>query len=247
MKSKKILSLMLALVMTMALAVPAFAAAPAPIEANVTDISKGANVKITGTTEAPTIKVKVPTTGGLIANPYELEVMPSEQNGLPGSDAITDVVISPVQYIESQSNIDLWVSGTVTGTPSTDVKLLATNKEDDDWAAASKTKDMFLYFQMAVATAAGTAPSWAALDVTAGSENGLVVAAKAVTIPANLAKTAKLEKVTFTDGEAQATSCVAFRLAGNLATNLSTGTWGTKDKVDVAIAFTFLPSEPAVS
>lgn len=241
MRSRKILSLMLALVMALALAVPAFAAVDQITDANVTDISKGANVKITGTTQAPIIKVKVPTTGGLIANPYKLTVKKTDDNRL-ASDS-SDEIISPTQYIESQSNIDLWVGGTVTGTPSTDVKLLAASKGDDDaWAAASKTKDMFLYFQMKTSTDNTTA-------LTADyADTDLVVAAKAVTISNEMAKASKLTKVTINNaGEAAATSYVAFRLAGKLTSNLSTGTWGAKDKVDVAIAFTFLPSEPVVS
>ena len=242
MKIKKILSLVLASIMVLALAVPAFAVDD--ITPNVTDITKGANVKIAGSTEAPTIRVSVPTSAKLIANPYALTVKKTDENGLDADS--TAKVISPTQFIQSQSNIDLYVSGTITGTPSTEVKLLSADKADDDaWTAASKSKEMFLYFVMKENTTVGTKIS----DTTAYSADDasqMIVQAKATPIPAAMAAQAKLGKATITDGTADKTTEVAFRLMGKLTSNLATGTWTDKDKVDVAIAFTFLPTAPAV-
>lgn len=236
MKIKKILSLVLASVMVLALAVPAFAT-----ETVIEDISKGANVKVTGELAAPTIKVSVPTSAKLIANPFKLTVKKSDDNGLAADS--TDEIISPTQYISSSSNVDLWVSGTVTGTPSTDVKLVTAEAADGrTWTDASKTKDMFLYMKMKT-----SADNSTELDASAYADGDLVVAAaKAVAVPAAMAKASKLEKVDTTAATPDV-KYVAFRLGGKIATNLSVGTWNSKDKVDVAIAFTFLPVEPVVS
>ena len=67
MNFKKIMSTALAGVMALSLSVPALAAAN-------TETSLTQNTEVTGSTEAPTIKITVPATNTVIVNPYKMTV-----------------------------------------------------------------------------------------------------------------------------------------------------------------------------
>ncbi len=100
MKTKKIVSLALSGALALSMSVPAFA---------LTDLSEGAELEITGTTQVPKIEVVVPTTGSVILNPYAMAVT------VDGA-AKKDQIIGAIQAIENKSEIPIKVGGKITGT-----------------------------------------------------------------------------------------------------------------------------------
>ena len=105
MNFKKIMSTALAGVMALSLSVPALAAAN-------TETSLTQNTEVTGSTEAPTIKITVPATNTVIVNPYKMTV----QNA--AGDDVTDQIVSATKYIKNESDVALKVSAEVTGKPA---------------------------------------------------------------------------------------------------------------------------------
>lgn len=104
MKSKKLLSLALALIMSLSLAVPALAAG----DPNTTVIS--------GSFEDVVIDVEVPATGTAFINPYGLDL--KVPDGAGGSDKVTikgQQIVSAPMALKNKTAMDLNVSATVTG------------------------------------------------------------------------------------------------------------------------------------
>ena len=219
MKTKKFLSLLLAMVMTLALAVPALAAD--------TDLEQ--STEITGTTQAPTIKITVPSTGSVIVNPYKMEVT-------LGSDKKTDQIVGAVQYIENASDVALKVSAEVTGKPAGNLAFATATTQG---TKAVTTNSVFMYFEMEVTDDSSTEPTWGTYD--SKSTKQILVGAKAVK---------KADMVTLAAGDgtdaASTGGYAAFHLAGDAASAPTTA-WTGADKADVSIAFTFTPTATATA
>ena len=129
MNFKKIMSTALAGVMALSLAVPAFAAANS-------DTSLEQNTAITGTTQAPTIKITVPAAGTVTVNPYKMAV------SVGGSD-VTDQIISATQFIDNASDVAVKVSAQVTGTAAGNLAFATASTQ----TKAVTTNSVFMYFE----------------------------------------------------------------------------------------------------
>lgn len=220
MNFKKIMSSALAGVMALSLAVPAFAAAN-------TETSLEQNTAITGSTQAPTIKITVPATGTVTVNPYKMEVTVD-------GDKVTDQIISATQYIVNGSNVAIKVSAEVTGTAAGNLAFATATTQG---TKAVTTNSVFMYFEMDVADKGdGTAdPTWAtAYD--SKSTKQILVSTKAAK---------KTDMVTLAAGTGTAAGAAggyaAFHLVGDAASAPTTA-WVAADKANVAIAFTFTPT-----
>lgn len=219
MNFKKIMSSALAGAMALSLSVPAFAAANA-------DTSLEQNTAITGTTQAPTIKITVPDTGAVVVNPYKMSVTPDG-----GSTAVTDQIISATQYIENASDVAVKVSAQVTGTAAGNLAFATASTQ----TKAVTTNSVFMYFEMVASDDNSTEPTWAtAYD--SKSTTQILVSTKA---------TKKADMLTLAAGTGTAAASTgayaAFHLAGDAASTPTTA-WAAADKADVAIAFTFTPT-----
>ena len=217
MNFKKIMSTALAGAMALSLSVPAFAAANS-------DTSLEQNTAITGTTQAPTIKITVPATGAVTVNPYKMEVT-------VGSDTKTDQIISATQFIENASDVAVKVSAQVTGTAAGNLAFATASTQ----TKAVTTNSVFMYFEMVASDDGSTEPTWAtAYD--SKSTTQILVSTKA---------TKKADMLTLAAGTGTAAASTggyaAFHLAGDAASTPTTA-WAAADKADVAIAFTFTPT-----
>lgn len=232
MKSKRIASLILAVVMVMALAVPAFA-------------DDSAEMEVTGTTTPVTINVTVPTSDSITLNPYGISV-----------GGKNDQVIYTDNKIENTTAVPVQVSMTVTGSIPQGSKAAFATAPIKFTELTTKTldtkKEAFLALQIQAIQNASSVSSakWAKLDDYIDSQQEgskakfdltkvedynywgttVIVGAKAVTA-ANVVTLAAATK----DGTA-----AAIRLFGDVAGNSST-VWTEDDTVAVKIAFTFLP------
>ena len=135
MKFKKLVSTALAgaMALSLSLSVPAFAAGN-------TDTSLEQSTDITGTTQAPIIKITVPATGTVTVNPYKMAV------SVGGSD-VTDQIISATQYITNASNVAIKVGAEVTGTAAGNLAFATASTQ----TKAVLTNSVFMYFEMDVA------------------------------------------------------------------------------------------------
>lgn len=214
MNFKKIMSSALAGVMALSLAVPAFAA----------DGDLEQSTAITGTTQAPTIKITVPATGTVTVNPYKMEVT-------VGSDTKTDQIISATQFIENASDVAVKVSAQVTGTAAGNLAFATASTQ----TKAVTTNSVFMYFEMVASDDGSTEPTWAtAYDSKSATQ--ILISTKA---------TKKADMLTLAAGTGTAAASTggyaAFHLAGDAASTPTTA-WAAADKADVAIAFTFTPT-----
>ena len=206
MNFKKIMSTALAGVMALSLAVPAFAAANA-------ETALEQNTAITGTTQAPTIKITVPATGTVT-----------------GSD-VTDQIISATQFIENASDVAVKVSAQVTGTAAANLAFATASTQ----TKAVTTNSVFMYFEMVASDDGSTEPTWAtAYDSKSATQ--ILISTKAT-------KKADMLTLAAGTGTAAASAggYAAFHLAGDAASTPTTA-WAAADKADVAIAFTFTPT-----
>lgn len=256
MKSKKLLSLGLSLVMSLSLAVPAFAAANTD---NTTEIS--------GTYKDVVIDVVVPNTGVAFINPYGLDLKVPQSEGDTANDVtITgQQIVSAPMAIMNKTAMDLSVSATVTGaiTPITvpdgetaptlmkfatnTTKGVGTNPDAPDYVAPATGKSAFVYFQAKQATnttgtAADVAAEYAAWGASAYNEaTDVIVAAKAVAKENVMTlRAAAMDNAGVFDSY-KAGSIGMFRLTGD-CTSGSKVNWTDKDKFTVTVAFTFTPA-----
>ena len=143
MNFKKLISTAMAGAMALSLSVPAFAAANS-------NTSLEQNTAITGTTQAPTIKITVPAAGTVTVNPYKMAV------SVGGSD-VTDQIISATQFIENASDVALKVSAEVTGTAAGNLAFATASTQ----TKAVTTNSVFMYFEMVASDDGSTEPTWA--------------------------------------------------------------------------------------
>ncbi len=255
MKSKKLLSLGLSLVMSLSLAVPAFAAANT---SNTTEIS--------GAYKEVTIAVDVPATGKAFINPYGLDLKVPQAEG--DSTEVTikgQQIVSAPMAIKNKSAMDLSVSATVTGkiTPITvpdgqtaptlmkfatgTTKGSGTNPDAPDYVAPATGKSAYVYFQAKQATnttgtVADIATEYAAWGASAYDEDtDVIVAAKAVAKENVMTLRAADLEDNGTFKAFKAGSIGMFRLTGD-CTSGSKANWTDKDQFTVTVAFTFTPA-----
>lgn len=237
---KKVLSLVLALALVLGLAVPAFATD----DGTVSDVTKSYTTTITGVTPIPTIKLRIPATGGVVLNPYGMKVSLSmDENGKPqatpdDTDGSMDAIISATQVIESESEMELAVSATVTGKAATGVTFLT--KE----ATNETTNSVYMYvgFKDIISTAAAdfddavqaaTIPSTPVAVAKAGDPSDCVL----ISSKATTAKVGTLEL-----NASGKKSGLAFKLGGN-AVSAPIKPWTDKMTAGATIAFTFSPAK----
>lgn len=133
MKSKRFLSLALSGVMAMSLTVPALAT--------------NTETEITGTYQAPTIAVTVPTTGTAFINPYGLDMKLNDgATGAQDSKIVGQKIVTAPMFISNESEMNLKVGATVTGTPTTGVTFATES------AANATAKSIYAYLQAERAT-----------------------------------------------------------------------------------------------
>ncbi|MBR3704363.1 MAG: hypothetical protein IKM11_02620 [Oscillospiraceae bacterium] len=211
---KKLFALILSCAMVLGLAATAFAEDVTIEDPNESGVYSQ-ETTITGATQAPTIKVTVPSTGDVVINPYGMKY---------GADDATDKIISAAQYIKNESNVDISISVTVTGQVdegSNAVLATAALK------GTETTKSVFLYFEILEAVDGETEPTWAEAY---SKDLHVIAAAKATTKAGVHVMKAGDEAATF----------AAFHLAGDVASAPATP-WADTDTVSVVIAFTFNP------
>lgn len=254
MKSKKLLSLGLSLVMSLSLAVPAFAA-----NDNTTEIS--------GTYKDVVIDVDVPATGAAFINPYGLDLKVPQAEGDTTEVTITgQQIVSAPMALKNKTAMDLSVSATVTGTitpitvpdgetaPTLMKFATSTTKgsggspDSPDYVPPATGKSAFVYFQAKQAadtsgTPANIAAEYAAWGASAfNADTDVIVAAKAVA-KENI-MTLRAADMSGSNGAFsafKAGSIGMFRLTGD-CTSGSKANWTEKDKFTVTVAFTFTPA-----
>lgn len=211
---KKVLSFILALTLVLALAVPAFAT---DTELDASTLANGATIDYTTSTEVGTISVTVPSSGEMKLNPYGLSIT-------VGSDSISDPVISPLQFIVSDSDSKIKVSAAVTGTVSGNAKLATATTVNAD--PPLTTNSVFLQFATQVVADASVDPADFA------PANKLVVSSRATVTDLGVL-----------DNKTDATKvALAFKLMGDAVTNPKVA-WTANDKVAVSVAFSFAPAD----
>ena len=242
----RILSGAMAGALALSLAVPAFAS-------NSTDI--------TGTYQAVTIDVTVPTSGTAQINPYGLDVKIKDaaNSATLGTISGQQIVTQPLA-LQNKTAMNLSVSATVLGTvdlEKTDMKLAAATTKAQgtegaaDYVPAATVKSAFVYLQMVsepaltgastVVDADAIATKFAAWAPSAyDADTDVIVGTKAATKENMVTlKAAKLDANDAFD-EFKAGSIALFRLAGDCVVTPKTE-WKTTDEFKANIAFTFLP------
>lgn len=243
MKMKKLLSG--AMAAAMALSISATALAADTIPEGFAEQSATGNVKITGSTQLPTIKVMLPTSGSVILNPYKLTVG-------SGDDATTDQVISDTQYITNRSNMAVRVTASVTGAVAGNAKFspTSTTAEPAEGATALTSNSAYVVFEMIGADDSTTAvDSWDGA-ATAVLKVGAVTAACAEGADDTAKNKATLMNAATIgeDGTTPATTngYIAFHLTGDAVSAPKTA-WVAADKISATIAFSFSPEVVAAA
>lgn len=227
MTMKKMTALALAVVMCLSLAVSAFAA-------DVTDATKGANVKVSGVTTVPTIKIEVPTAAAVVLNPYAMKLKSDLSGVIDTSGTNQEKVISPVYAVINKSNIDIKVGVTATGT-ATGVTFAKASVA----AVANKDKQAFVKLVMKGASKTD-ATTGLASNTFANTDPSLVLSTTAASLKAD-------QQVTMvagdgTDAAATGNAAMVFQFQGDTSATPTTP-WTNKDVVGATLAFTFAPQD----
>lgn len=238
MKSKKILSMFLALVMALALAVPAFAE----------------NVQVEGSINLPTINVVLPTTASMTLNPYELEV---KLNPKDATETPTDAqIISPLMTVKNLSNIGVQVAVAVQGVKGKGTAEFAAATTQG--STKSTAKEAFVYAKFLVGD-----PDMALTDIAAEATAPSADAARLVILDTTKKDVTKLAAddaaaetgsdinvLKGTTGKTAADGGVlGFRFFGDMtqAPEKTVGSdtvsdpWTDKDVLSATVSFTFTP------
>lgn len=116
MKTKKFMSLILALVMALSLAVPAFATTATLETTDLNDMSKidTAVTQVNGIYQAPILALTVPKKINLLLNPYGVNVTINKDTAI--EDDVQGQIVSADNLIISRSNVPIEIKATATGT-----------------------------------------------------------------------------------------------------------------------------------
>lgn len=116
MKTKKFMSLVLALVMALSLAIPAFASSAALENTDLTDMSKidTAVTQVNGIYQAPVLALTVPKKINLLLNPYGVNVTINKDTAIEAD--VQGQIVSADNLIISRSNVPIEIKATATGT-----------------------------------------------------------------------------------------------------------------------------------
>lgn len=226
---KKILSITTALAMMLSMSSMALATEiRSPGDSGV---YTSGEIEVSGTTTVPEIKITVPSTGNIVANPYKLEY------DLGDSKKSSDQIVSVPQFIKNESNVAIDVSASVTG------EIYSNDKNDKSVVFASAalkgtetTKSVFMYLDIVESENGSTATFGTAYDAKAA--NQLLVGTKTVT-KKNVIQLAKPES-------SSQPTYAAYKFCGAVATNPAKA-WTTADKVSAKVVFTFAPVVKTVS
>lgn len=117
MKTKKFMSLVLALVMALSLMIPAFATSTGLEVTDLTDMSKidTAVTQVNGIYQAPVLALTVPKKINLLLNPYGVGVTINKDTAIE-TDDVQRQIVSADNLIISRSNVPINIKATVTGT-----------------------------------------------------------------------------------------------------------------------------------
>lgn len=204
---KKIMSAVMAGAMVLSLGVPAFASSTS--SGLTLESADPYEFTVEGSTAVPAIKIVVPETVGMIANPYGLSV---DLTTIGGTGNSSDVIVSPVQYIKNLSKVDVDVTATVAGYVDGEVEFATAA------VTTSETKKKaFVELEMGLCNgtaAPGSYTNKAALKVLGDNEN-----------PVSLGSA--LTMVKSTDGTTVANNgAVGFHFTGSLTSNEKIQTTG---------------------
>lgn len=228
---KKILSAVMAGAMVLSLGMTAFASSTS---SGITlETADPYEFTVDGTTQVPALKIVVPETVGVIANPYGLTV---DATAIGGGKEVTDKIVSPVQFIKNQSAVDIDVSATVAGYVGGEVEFATTAITD-----SVTKKQAFVTFEMAQTVTAETAPdAYTHKAVLSAAETPVEVK------QGDADKVVTMEKAG-ADGAVSAKGAVAFHFVGELTANdkiVTTGDnaqapWNEEDVFGATVVFNF--------
>lgn len=178
---KKIMSAVMAGAMALSLGMTAFASSTS---SGVTlEGELGYELGVEGTTSVPTIKVIVPESAGVIANPYRITV---DATAIGGTATESGQIISPVQYVKNLSliNVDIktsaagWVGGELTfGTFTAGTEKGKKADVSIEAALCNGTAAPTAYSETLKLTATETPVAVGAVKTMAKSSDGTAVAA----------------------------------------------------------------------
>lgn len=224
MKFRRLKAGILTGVMCVALSVPAFAATD-PLNPTL---------KVTSTTQLPTINMQLPTNPAVVLNPYKLQVT-------LGKDKITDQIANPLMSVVNLSDCPIQVGAQVSATVAGNATLATASAKDNATA-----NGVFINIAAKVGTASDARTTLVKADGTA--ETGVTsvnLTATAADLHADFkgdgSSTAKLVNTlkAAVNGKAAAdSSALNFTFYGDAS---SKGPWTAKDTVTPSITFKFIP------
>ena len=258
MKSKKILSAVMASAIAMSLAVPAFAADPAP--------STPANqTVVTAAYKEPNIEVTVPTTAQAVINPYKLPVqfkmaadgtVTTQSTGKDIQAKDSAIATQPMTLVNlCDSDLDVSAAIAVTLPETTELKFV----EESAFSATTPLTNKSIYMVVEGTPIASSVydadadtfdldaykTAWEALDWSTATKSN------AATIKAGTAKKiGTLDKATIDADDGSVTAlganALAVRLAGKAVEEPKTP-WAAADTFTATIAYTFKVAAPAAN
>lgn len=240
MKTKKILSLVMAIAMALSLAVTALAddLDAAPDAAAATDLEHAA--QYTGNTAVPTINLVVTGTNSVMAfNPYKLGVK-VDANGVPdssGTATANDQFITKEITITNLTNVPLKLEGSLKVTPYVDDTLSppdgaqAATLSNKAIAATETAKKLYVYADFYAFDAAyATVPD---RTKTAAAAQRLVAATAGTAVTH-----AATSRVLMQASDGTNANYVYVKVNGE-ATTVPTEAWGAYDRVQIDLVFKF--------
>lgn len=214
---KKIMSAVMAGAMVLSLGVTAFAsAAPGTITLESADPFE---LPVTGTTEVPAIKITVPETVGVIANPYRLTV---DATSIGGTATEAGQIISPVQYIKNYSKVDVDASVKAAGYVTGEVTFASATV-----AAAEKTKKAYVNLKMGTCNGTAAPTTYSNTLALTATETPVAVGST----PLTMLKSADGTTV-------DATGAIGFTFEGDLSTAPEVA-WTPDDTFGATLFFEF--------
>lgn len=203
----------------------------------------GQTVDVTGDIDLPVIKVVVPTSVGLLLNPYQISYDDLTDTEGTVDDAADDIlaakdqaagvpssVISIPGTITNESNVPMGVNVTLS-TTTTSFTMATTPIK-----AADKTKTAFILFSIAKDT---TALKELMVGPEVKTTSTFTAGAQQIVLSKTAATKKDMIKLDQKDGENDE---AVFTFSGNMCTNLDTGiSWKAEDKIVLNLKFSFSP------